>query len=85
MPYVFVHIINHTQVQHRYRLHSLATMLLLAAVHIVCFALTVSSVFTKRDSMLQLGRSGQAQRYMHQVCRPSRSYLCTVYWGERGW
>ncbi|GLC41288.1 hypothetical protein PLESTB_001078900 [Pleodorina starrii] len=61
------------QVQRRYQRHALATMALLAAVHIVCFALTVHSIRTKRDSMLQLGRSGQAQRYMHQIMTDVRS------------
>ncbi|EFJ45177.1 hypothetical protein VOLCADRAFT_94617 [Volvox carteri f. nagariensis] len=60
-------------VQHRYRLHALLTVALLAAVHVVCFALTIHSISTKRDSMLQLGRSGQAQRYMHQIMTDVRS------------
>ncbi|GLI60724.1 hypothetical protein VaNZ11_002822 [Volvox africanus] len=61
------------QVQQRYRLHALVTVALLAAVHIVCFAMTMHSIRTKRDSMLQLGRSGQAQRYMHQILTDVRS------------
>ncbi|GIL80928.1 hypothetical protein Vretifemale_9880, partial [Volvox reticuliferus] len=61
------------QVQQRYRLHALLTVALLAVVHIICFALTVHSISTKRNSMLQLGRSGQAQRYMHQILTDVRS------------
>ncbi|GIL50722.1 hypothetical protein Vafri_6876 [Volvox africanus] len=61
------------QVQQRYRLHALVTVALLAVVHIVCFAMTIHSIRTKRDSMLQLGRSGQAQRYMHQILTDVRS------------
>ncbi|GLC41277.1 hypothetical protein PLESTM_001179000 [Pleodorina starrii] len=54
------------QVQERFRSHALLTIVVLAAVHVVCFAITMSSIQTKRGGMVALGRSGQMQRYVHE-------------------
>ncbi|EFJ45146.1 hypothetical protein VOLCADRAFT_94549 [Volvox carteri f. nagariensis] len=54
-------------VQQRFRTNALTTVAMLAAVHIVCFALTIYAIETKRGSMVELGRTGQAQRYMNQT------------------
>ena len=47
--------------QKRFKLHALITVGILAAVHVVCFVLTLASLQEQRASMLQLGRSGEAQ------------------------
>ncbi|EFJ45151.1 hypothetical protein VOLCADRAFT_94559 [Volvox carteri f. nagariensis] len=54
-------------VQQRFRTHALATVAFLALVHIVCFALVVTAIQSQRSAMLNLGRSGEAQRNMHQM------------------
>ncbi|GLI60720.1 hypothetical protein VaNZ11_002820, partial [Volvox africanus] len=61
------------QVQQRFRSHALLTVAILAVVHIFCFALTIYSILTKRKSMVELGRTGQAQRYMHSILTDVRS------------
>ncbi|PNW87843.1 hypothetical protein CHLRE_01g004124v5 [Chlamydomonas reinhardtii] len=61
------------QVQKRFKLHALITVGILAAVHVVCFVLTLASLQEQRASMLQLGRSGEAQKFMHQVMTDVRS------------
>ncbi|KAG2423147.1 hypothetical protein HXX76_015532 [Chlamydomonas incerta] len=61
------------QVQKRFKLHALITVSILAAVHVVCFALTVASLQQQRASMLQLGRSGEAQLFLHQILTDVRS------------
>ncbi|KAG2435420.1 hypothetical protein HYH02_011920 [Chlamydomonas schloesseri] len=61
------------QVQKRFKLHALITVGILAAVHVVCFALTIASLQQQRASMLQLGRSGEAQLYLHQILTDARS------------
>ncbi|GIL50727.1 hypothetical protein Vafri_6878 [Volvox africanus] len=61
------------QVQQRFRSHALLTVTMLAAVHIFCFALTIYSILTKQKSMVELGRTGQAQRYLHSIITDVRS------------
>ncbi|GIL50716.1 hypothetical protein Vafri_6834 [Volvox africanus] len=61
------------QVQKRLRIHALVTVALLAVVHIICFVLTVMAIKQQKTSMLQLGRSGQAQLYMHRIMIDTRS------------
>ncbi|GLI60726.1 hypothetical protein VaNZ11_002824 [Volvox africanus] len=61
------------QVQKRLRIHTLVTVSLLAVVHIICFVLTVTAIKQQKTSMLQLGRSGQAQLYMHRIMIDTRS------------
>ncbi|KXZ45665.1 hypothetical protein GPECTOR_52g63 [Gonium pectorale] len=55
------------QVSRRFQLHALITVALLTAVHTICFSLTIRAIDSQRSSMVQLGHSGQAQRYMHQA------------------
>ncbi|KAG2423146.1 hypothetical protein HXX76_015531 [Chlamydomonas incerta] len=61
------------QVQQRFRTHALITVALLAIIHVVCFTLVVMAIEGKRDSMLNLGRSGEAQLFMHQILTDVRS------------
>ncbi|KAG2488470.1 hypothetical protein HYH03_012975 [Edaphochlamys debaryana] len=61
------------QVQHRFRTHAVITVLLLAAVHLACFILTITIIDQKRDGMIKLGDSGQAGLYMHQMLTDVRS------------
>ncbi|KXZ44102.1 hypothetical protein GPECTOR_73g623 [Gonium pectorale] len=61
------------QVQRRFRTHALLTVALLAVVHVVFFALMLTSIHSQRESMLQLGHSGQSQRYMHEIMMDLRS------------
>ncbi|GIM04869.1 hypothetical protein Vretimale_9356 [Volvox reticuliferus] len=61
------------QVQKRLRIHALVVVTLLAVVHIICFVLTVMAIKQQKTSMLQLGRSGQAQLYMHRIMIDTRS------------
>ncbi|KAG2435422.1 hypothetical protein HYH02_011922 [Chlamydomonas schloesseri] len=61
------------QVQQRFRTHALITVALLGMVHVVCFALAVIAIEGKRESMLNLGRSGEAQLFIHQILTDVRS------------
>ncbi|KAG2435418.1 hypothetical protein HYH02_011919 [Chlamydomonas schloesseri] len=61
------------QVQKRFKLHALITVGILAAVHVVCFVLTVVSIGQQRASMLQLGRSAELQLSLHQILADVRS------------
>ncbi|KAG2423149.1 hypothetical protein HXX76_015534 [Chlamydomonas incerta] len=61
------------QVQKRFKLHALITVGILAAVHVVCFAMTVVAIGQQRASMLQLGRSGELQLSLHQILADVRS------------
>ncbi|KAG2488471.1 hypothetical protein HYH03_012976 [Edaphochlamys debaryana] len=61
------------QVQHRFRVHAVITVLLLAAVHLACFILTITMIDQKREGMVKLGDSGQAGLYMHQMLTDVRS------------
>ncbi|PNW87845.1 hypothetical protein CHLRE_01g004157v5 [Chlamydomonas reinhardtii] len=61
------------QVQQRFRMHALITVALLAIVHVVCFTLTVVNIQAQRNSMLQLGYSGELQTSLHQMLTDVRS------------
>ncbi|KAG2435423.1 hypothetical protein HYH02_011923 [Chlamydomonas schloesseri] len=61
------------QVQQRFKQHALITVAILAIVHVVCFSLTVVNIAAQRDSMLQLGYSGQVQTRLHQMLIDVRS------------
>ncbi|KAG2423145.1 hypothetical protein HXX76_015530 [Chlamydomonas incerta] len=61
------------QVQQRFRTHALITVGLLAIVHVVCFTLTVVNIQVQRNSMLQLGYSGELQTSLHQMLTDVRS------------
>ncbi|GLC42489.1 hypothetical protein PLESTB_001103800 [Pleodorina starrii] len=55
------------QVQKRLRIHALFTVAVLATTHVICFVLTVTAIKSQQNSMTQLGRSGQAQLYLHRI------------------
>ncbi|PNH12150.1 Tiny macrocysts protein B [Tetrabaena socialis] len=61
------------QIQQRLRTNTLLTVALLVIVHVVCFSLTVVFLKQQESSMLQLGRSGEAQRSVHQVLADVRT------------
>ncbi|KXZ50397.1 hypothetical protein GPECTOR_16g570 [Gonium pectorale] len=61
------------QVQQRFRTHALLTVALLAVVHVVCFAMVVTSIAKQRRSMLLLASGGETQWFMHEVMTDVRT------------
>ncbi|EFJ45114.1 hypothetical protein VOLCADRAFT_106127 [Volvox carteri f. nagariensis] len=60
-------------IQKRLRIHALIVVGMLALLHIICFVLTITAIKTQQASMAQLGRSGQAQLFLHRVLIDVRS------------